>query len=90
MGQNIAMVYLAQLKIEWFFSWNIKWKKCNKKEVKWKIAKAEEHDTEKKTSSIFSNSSEITWEREKGCGGEGKGGKGKTREHETDWKQNVK
>lgn len=48
MGQNIVMVYLAQLKIEWFFSQNIKWKKYNKKEVKWKIAKAGEHYTEKK------------------------------------------
>lgn len=48
MGQNIVMVYLAQLKIEWFFSQNNKWKKYNKKEVKWKIAKAGEHYTEKK------------------------------------------
>lgn len=87
MGQNIVMVYLAQLKIEWFFSQNIKWKKYNKKEVKWKIAKAEEHYAEKKPS-IFSNSSEITWEREKRCEGGGKGWRGKTREHEADWKQN--
>lgn len=53
MGQNIVMVYLAQLKIEWFFSQNIKWKKYNKKEGKWKIAKAEEHYAEKKPQHFF-------------------------------------
>lgn len=25
--------------------------------------------------------------RKRGCGGEGEGGRGKTREHEADWKQ---
>lgn len=53
MGRNIVMVYLAQLKIELFFSQNIKWKKYNKKEVKWKIAKAEEHYAEKKNQHFF-------------------------------------